>query len=170
MAKDFLPDPKGEPKKKKSGGSKAPSKAIQPRTNTPDRTEQNRLNRNFGKATERAVAKRTGGHRTPGSGAIKGSVHQLEGDVQVRDADERRTILVIECKGCGTLTPRGEHSFTLPKKVLDQMVGEAEAQGAIGCVYLHWKGEKFEDDYVIFKSEHFFRLMELARLGASMEN
>ena len=121
--------------------------------------------RDFGKRVEREVARRTGGERMPMSGAIKTSVRGLEGDVRVRDSTGQRDVFVIECKGAGQITPRGERTYVLKKSVLDQMVAEAERSGAIGLVYLHWKGNDFSDDYVIFRSEHFFRFLEAAKRG-----
>lgn len=160
----FNPVPKPEKKSKKA---KAGEEAKP--TANPTRAEINNSNRNYGKSAERAVAKRTGGERTPGSGAIKNSVKQLEGDVRVRDSNNKRDAFVIECKTCSTLTPQGDHTFTLKRSVLDQMVDEADLSGAIGLVYLKWKGEKFDDDYVIFKAAHFYRFLEWAKVGATQE-
>lgn len=156
--KFFAPVPKPEKKPKKSspGADKT-------------RAEINNNNRNYGKSAERAVAKKTGGERTPGSGAIKNSVKQLEGDVRVRDAEGKRDVLVIECKTCATLTPQGDHTFTLKRSVLDQMVKEADIGGAVGLLYLKWKGAQFDDDYVIFKASHFYRFIEWAKAGATQE-
>ena len=160
MSQYFNPVPKPESTKKKS---KANPKADR------SRAEINNANRQYGKRAEREVAKRTGGERTPGSGAIKNSNKQLEGDVRVRDAKNKRDAFVIECKTCATLTPAGDHSFTLKKSVLDQMVKEADMGGAVGLLYLKWKGAQFEDDYVIFKASHFYRFLDWAKVGASEE-
>lgn len=171
MAKEFLPDPKA-PVVKKSRGFPAKIPKAKTEEPAPDktRTEINNRNRNFGKAIEREVAKRTGGERTPGSGAIKNSVKNLEGDVRIRDAENKRDIIVVECKGSSGLTTKGEKTFTLKKTVLDQMVKEAELTGCIGAVYLHFLQNEYTEDYCIIKSRHFYDLVNLARVGALYVN
>lgn len=166
LNRPIRPDPKPEGGKKKPKSSSAKS-ATKPAEKA--RAEINNRNRNFGKSIEREVAKRTGGERTPGSGAIKNSVKNLEGDVRVRDADNRRDIIVIECKGSSGLTPSGDKSFTLKKSVLEQMVNEAEIVGAIGALFIHWKHEEYDTDFVVIRSDHFYRLVELARKGATLD-
>lgn len=170
-----VPKPESTKKTKKKGGKAiaAPTKTVNTalvEERKRSRADINNTNRQRGKTLEREVAKRTGGERTPGSGAIKNSVKNLEGDVRVRDADNRRDALVIECKSCSTLSPDGDHTFTLKRNVLEQATKEADLIGAIGLVYLHWVGANYNDDYVIFKAEHFYRWLDLARTGAAMEN
>lgn len=141
-------------------------------SDVPDETvkERNKRNRNFGKNTERTVAKLSGGQRTPMSGAIKNSNYNLTGDVEVKDASGR-DFVKIEVKGTSTITPTGDKTYTIKKSVLDQATAEAEAVGEIGLTYLHWLNANYEaDDYVIFKSNHFFRLLELAKIGAAVQN
>ncbi len=126
---------------------------------------QNEMNRNFGKNVERAVAKITGGGRTPGSGAIKNSVLGLEGDVQVFYKDSRELLTLIECKGSSTITPAGDKTFTLKKSVLDQAKKEAEGLRAVAAVWVHWKSANYEtEDYVILPSQAFVQLLDLARM------
>lgn len=159
-------------KAKGKGRTKEP-KQIQARTNLPDsprdRTEQNRVNRGFGKSIEREVAKLTGGSRVPGSGAFKQSVHNLTGDVEIFD-DQGRVIMRVECKGTSAITPKGDKSFVLKKSVLDQAKKEAEATNVVGVVWVHWRDAEYKkDDYVIIPSAHFLQLVDWARTGAALE-
>lgn len=126
-----------------------------------DRKEINRLNRQRGKQTEREVAKRTGGFRVPGSGAIKNSVKNLEGDVRVMSEDGTREFLVIECKTTAQLTKKGERVFTVKRKVVDQMVTEANLVRAVGALFIHWQHNSFDDDYVLFEDRHWWMLDDL---------
>lgn len=156
------PVPKPVSTKKAKGGQRAAPKDGQ-------RAEINNANRKFGRKVEQAVAKMTGGDRTPLSGAAKQSNRNLTGDVEVEDA-LGRPMLKIECKGTAGITPSGEKTFTLKKSVLDQMVEEADAASEIGCVWLHWKnGEYGKDDYVIVASRHFLQLLEWAKVGRGVE-
>lgn len=160
--------PKPESSKGK-GKSKGPTKTVGTIAADERTKERNERNRNFGKSVEQRVATMTGGARTPMSGAIKNSNWNLTGDVEVKDASGR-DFVKIEVKGTSTITPKGDKTFTLKKSVLDQAVQEADDAGEIGLVYLHWLNAKYEeDDYVIFKTRHFLRLLELAKLGAAME-
>src|SRR6478735_277456 len=144
-----------------------------------DRTQQNKRNRDFGKAVERQVAKVVGGERTPGSGAFKNSNRNLTGDVQVND-ELGRGLCKIECKGVSVISAKGEKTFTLKKSVLDQAFQEADKQGEIGLLWIHWfNGSYMEDDYVAFmdnvgdayvmRSRHLVRLLDLAKIGAVVE-
>lgn len=143
------------------------------------RKEQNERNRRFGKDVERQVAKHVGGERTPGSGAFKFSNRNLTGDVQVNDA-MGRGLCKIECKGVSIISAKGEKTFTLKKSVLDQAFQEADKQGELGVVWIHWLNGSYDnDDFVammddggdayLFRSRHFKRLIELAKLGAVVE-
>lgn len=142
------------------------------------RKEQNNRNRNFGKDVERQVAKKTGGERTPGSGAFKFSNRNLTGDVQVND-ELGRGLCKIECKGVSIINAKGEKTFTLKKSVLDQAFQEADKQGEIGVVWIHFLNNNYDDDFVAFvdeqgdayvtRSRHFVRLLDLAKLGAVVE-
>lgn len=171
MAKEFIPDPKPLSTKKVKGAP-SPKKEEAPTVVVADktRTEINSRNRNFGKAVERAVAKKTGGTRTPGSGAIKNSVLNLEGDVRIRDSENKKDIIIVECKGSSGLTTKGDKTYTLKKSVLHQMIKEAELTGSIGVLYLHFLNEDYTEDYCIIKSNHFYDLVRLARIGATHDN
>ena len=140
--------------------------------NQSDRQKINNRNRNFGKSIEKNVAKLTGGNRVPMSGAIKGSIHQLEGDVRVMFPGERTTLALIECKGTSGITPKGDKTFTLKKSVLDQAKAEAKVQNAIAVVWVHWLNANYvQDDYTIIPSEDFLKLLELAKqAGLTVEN
>lgn len=132
--------------------------------NQSDRQKINNRNRSFGKAVEKNVAKLTGGSRVPMSGAIKGSIHQLEGDVRVMFPDSVNTLALIECKGSSGITPKGDKTFTLKKSVLDQAKAEAKIQNAVAAVWVHWLSANYvQDDYVIFPASDFLRLLELAK-------
>src|SRR5690606_40126867 len=96
----------------------------------------------FGKAVEKAVANLTGGTRVPMSGAIKNSVFNLEGDVNVKTRDGKKTLFLIETKGTSGITPKGDKTYTLKKSVLDQMSKEGRTAGAIPALYLHWRDRK----------------------------
>jgi hypothetical protein len=143
-----------------------------------DRTQQNKRNRNYGKDVERSVAKKVGGERTPGSGAFKFSNRNLTGDVQVNDA-LGRGLCKIECKGVSVISAKGEKTFTLKKSVLDQAFKEADVQGEIGVVWIHFLNNNYDEDFVAFmdekgdaymiRSRHFVRLLDLAKLGAVVE-
>jgi hypothetical protein len=161
MPKEFLPQPK--PEKTKKGGkssSKGPTKTIDEAALSEKRRQQNNINRNFGKSVERHVADLTGGTRVPMSGAIKNSVHNLEGDVSVRTKDGRKVLALIECKGTAGLTPKGEKVFALRHSVLQQATKEARLQKAIPATWIHWKGETYQNDYVIIPSEDFLLMLE----------
>jgi hypothetical protein len=143
-----------------------------------DRTQQNKRNRDFGKAVERQVAKIVGGERTPGSGAFKFSNRNLTGDVQVNDA-LGRGLCKIECKGTSIISAKGGKTFTLRKSVLQQAMKEADDQGEIGVVWIHFLNDQYDEDFVAFmddkgdafivRSRHFVRLLNLAKLGAVVE-
>jgi len=87
----------------------------------------------------------------------------------VDDADGH-PFLYVECKGTGALSPSGEHTFTLKRSVLDQMVRESTEQRQIGVLWLHWKhGNYLQDDYAIIESHHLAELVRLAKLGAVVD-
>jgi hypothetical protein len=138
---------------------------------TRTRKQINSRNRRAGKATERKVAQLLGGTVIPLSGSIKDSVHNLEGDVTVRNVNGEREILKVECKTTSTITPKGDRTFTLKKSVLDQMKAEAEKAGSLGLLYIHWNGKSYEnDDYVVWTSAHAVEAVRLMRLGAEYED
>ena len=49
------------------------------------------------------------------------------------------------------------------------MVREAEEAGELGMVFMHFKNDPYETDYVIFKAEHFLRFLGWAKEGAAQE-
>lgn len=168
LDKDGKPIPVPKPtstKKKKRTTSQSTSTTPSSRT----RKQVNARNRRAGKAAEKKVAELTGGSRTPMSGAIKNSNWNLTGDVQVKDK-ANRGLMKIEVKTTSTITPAGDKTFTLKKSVLDQAIREADDAKEIGAVFIHWMNGSYEqDDYVILSSEHFLRLLELAKIGSAVE-
>jgi hypothetical protein len=173
--KYFSPQPKPEPKPKSKSRREKKGKVVpkkdqeqEQEDKTPDQialtekiTKRNNINRGFGRSIEREVSKRVGGVLIPASGAIKNSVLNLEGDVQVRSPDNKKTLMLIECKGTSTITPKGDKSFSLKKSVLDQIVKEAGLVGALPVLYLHWRQGNYDrDDYVIIPSANFYQLVE----------
>lgn len=158
-----VPKPLGTKKKSKSKGKATdkPNKSVDMDAVNEKRKRQNNINRNFGKSIERNVANVTGGVRVPMSGAIKNSVHNLEGDVQVRSPDNKKVLSLIECKGTSGINPKGEKVFNLQKKVLDQMKKEGQTQHALPVLWIHWRDANYtEDDYVIIPSKDFLQLLE----------
>lgn len=128
-----------------------------------DRRQQNNINRNFGKSVEREVARLTGGTRVPMSGAIKNSVHNLEGDVSVRSRDEKRVLALIECKGTSGITPKGDKVFSLKFSVLEQARKEAELQHAMPMVWIHPKGENYSKDWIVIPSELGLEIIDILK-------
>lgn len=171
MARAIRPVPKPTSGKKSKGKRGKTTKTVDQSAVNEKRRRINNTNRQRGKATEREVAKRLGGHVVPLSGAVKNSVHNLEGDVQVRDADERETIILVECKNSSIITPTGDRSFTVKKSVVEQAIDEAESAGAIGILRVHWHALKYEEDIGIIKfgPRHLEELVRLARLGKKYE-
>jgi hypothetical protein len=161
--------PKPE-KKSKTKSKSPPSKTIDMDEviKKEERRKQNNLNRQFGKATERAVAKQVGGERTPMSGAIKHSNRNLTGDIEVKDAGGR-DFLKIEVKATSTIDVKGDKMFTVRRSVLEQANKEAEEAGEIGCVVFHFKNDSHENNYYIWGAKHAVRIIELAKLGALVE-
>lgn len=146
-------------KKGKGKGTKKPSKTVNEAAVDDKVRQRNNTNRNFGKAVEREVAKRTGGHRVPASGSIKNSVWNLEGDVRIQSEDGKATLVLIECKGQSAMRPSGDVSFTMKWSTLKQAGEEARLVGAIPVVYLHPKGNDYEDDFVIIPSREFYNVV-----------
>lgn len=124
--------------------------------------------RQQGARVERMVAKHTGGTKTIGSGAFKNTNHNLEGDVEIPDADGK-PLVKLEVKACGVISAKGEKSYALSQKVLEQMVKEADNANEIGALWLHFKGQALENGYLIMQAKHWTRFLELAKLGATME-
>jgi hypothetical protein len=118
-----------------------------------------------GNRVERIVAKELGGTRTPMSGAVKQSNHNLTGDVEVND-NEGKPFLKLEVKYSGSITPKGEKSYTLTTGVLDQMEKEAHEAGELGALVLQFKGGK---KYAIIGFTDFGELIELAKLGRTIQ-
>lgn len=155
-----VPKPEGTKKSK----NKSTTKTVNMDAVDEKRRKQNNINRNFGKSVERNVAKLTGGVRVPMSGAIKNTVHNLEGDVQVRSPDDKKVLALIECKGSSGITPKGEKVFSLKKSVLDQIKKEGQQQHALPVTWIHWKDANYTtDDYVILPSEDFLKLVEVMK-------
>lgn len=161
-----IPKPSSGKKNKKKGLTRSTTAQVDEK-----RRQINNQNRQRGKATEREVAKRLGGIVVPLSGAVKNSVMNLEGDVQVRDAEDAETIILVECKNTSTITPTGDRSFTLKKSVVEQAIDEAERMGAIGILRVHWHALKYDEDIGIIKfgPRHLEELVRLARLGKKYE-
>lgn len=124
--------------------------------------------RKSGDRVERMVAKQTGGQRNIGSGAFKNTNKNLEGDVDIPDADGR-PLVKLEVKASGVISAKGERTYALSKSVLDQMVREAEMNKEIGALWLHFKGQTLEEGYLIMQARDWLRFLELAKLGASVQ-
>jgi len=166
------PIPKPTSTKKKKAKANTGGKTVNMALVEEKRRRINNTNRARGKATEREVAKRMDGIVVPLSGAVKNSVMNLEGDVQIRDLENKDTLFVIECKNSSTLTPKGDRSFTLKRSVVEQAFDEAEIQHAIGILRIHWHALKYDDDIAIVKVGGPYGLEEivrLARLGKKYE-
>lgn len=156
MSRPISPAPKPEGGKKSK--TKAASKSVNTAAVDEKRRAQNHINRNFGKSVERKVAELTGGNRVPMSGAVKNSVMNLEGDVQVRTRDGKRVLALIECKG---QSPKDDaKSFQIKVSVLNQAKNEAALQHAIAAVWYHLKGENYDADWVMIPAPDFLRLLE----------
>lgn len=162
MAKEFLPQPKPTSTKKKS--SKGTTKTVNTAVVDEKVRERNNRNRTFGKGVERKVADLTGGDRVIASGAIKTSVWNLVGDVQVRDADGKRVVVLIECKGTSGITPKGDKTFILKKSVLDQATAEAKQVGALAAVWIHYKDNQYENDYIAIPANQFVQYVEALKV------
>lgn len=134
-----------------------------------DRKAINKKNRDVGKRHEREIAKRTGGERVPMSGAIKNSVHHLEGDVKVRDSENKFDVVFIECKASAKIDVKGRKQLTMKLEDLQQMIQEAKISGCVGLISYHWVNNDYENDFIMCESSEFFRLIELARIGATVE-
>lgn len=93
----------------------------------------------------------------------------LKGDVHVPDL-AGSDFLYVECKGTGRIDPKGEHSFTLKRSVLEQMFRESNDQRQLGVVWLHWKHANYEaDDYAIIEARDLVELVRLAKIGAVVD-
>jgi hypothetical protein len=126
-----------------------------------------RTPKEVGKRAEREVAKKLGGDRIPGSGALKKGPRDLTGDVQIPDADGRPYIKA-EVKVCGTLDALGRKSFRVTWEVVDQMIREAETAGQLGILDVHFKGESYGHDLIVMKAAHFQQFLEDAKAGRAV--
>ena len=120
--------------------------------------------RRSGDRVERIIAKDLGEQRTVGSGAFKFSNKNLTGDIDVHD-NEGREFVKLEVKASGTINTKGERSYNLTTKVLDQMQDEAESAHELGALILYFKNGR---TYTIMPYEHWKELLELAKLGRTM--
>jgi len=117
--------------------------------------------RKSGDRVERLVAKELGGERVPMSGAAK---NFATGDVEIKDANGRKFVK-LEVKASGLISTSGEKSYILSKNVLDQMVQEAEKDGEVGALVIHFKNQPIEEGYTIMSTKHFKMFLEWAKLG-----
>ena len=124
--------------------------------------------RRSGDRVEKIVARNLGGERTIGSGAFKNTNHNLTGDVEVYD-NERQPFIKLEVKASGIISANGEKVYSLAKSTLDQMVREADEAKEIGAMFLHFKGQSVEDGYIIMQNRHWKELLELAKLGRTIQ-
>lgn len=165
------PITKGEGKAKKAKGTEKPSKLVA-RDGKPDleaavaavKPKGGAGPRRSGNRVERLVAQSIGGERTVGSGAYKHSNRNLTGDVEVRD-NEGRDFLKLEIKASGTISAKGEKSYSIKQPELKQMKDEAEANKELGALIFHFKGESIENSWVIMPYSHFKEMVEDAKLG-----
>jgi hypothetical protein len=173
MTKPFTPVPKPVSTKKsktpsKSKASALPSKSVDMAAVEAKKTrrEQNARNRDFGKETERRVAKKVGGERIPMSGAIKQGNFNLTGDVRVRDA-LNNNMMKLEIKASSSISAKGEKQINIKLDWLKQMVQEAREAHEIGALTFHFKGES--EEWYIFTEKDILDLIELAKLGCLYE-
>lgn len=140
MDRPIYPVPKPEPGKKKRGGA-GPKK--------------------IGSRVERQVMKEYGGERTPGSGAFKHGSKNLTGDGEKKLGDN--LAIKFEVKYCGTVTSKGEKTFPMGLKVVQQMIREAEEANQIGALHIQYKNEPIsEGGLVVMWMPHFKKLLAAA--------
>lgn len=120
--------------------------------------------RQSGNRVERLVAAHLGGKRIPGSGAIKNSNHNLEGDVMLKD-DQDRPFMKLEIKASGMISAKGEKSYNIKLPELQQMEREASNAHEKGAFVFHFKGEAIDNSWVIMSMAHFKELVDEAKLG-----
>lgn len=118
-----------------------------------------------GTRVEREVAKKLGEKRTVGSGAFKQSNKNLTGDIDIHD-NEGKPFVKLEVKYTGSVTTKGEKSYTLTTGVLDQMEKEAHEANELGALILQFKGGK---RYAIVSFDDFTKIIELAKLGRTIQ-
>lgn len=161
MERKIRPVPKPESTKKSK--AKGTGKTVNTAAVDEKRRQQNNINRNFGKSVEHQVAKLVGGTRVPMSGAVKNSVHNLEGDVSVRTRDGKKVLSLIECKGTAGINPQGEKTFNFKFSIMEQAIKEAALQKALPVLWIHPKGEKYEDDYCVIPSSLILEVYDILR-------
>lgn len=124
-------------------------------------TTGGRSPRDQGNRAERLVAKYVNGERVVGSGAYKYSNKNLLGDVDVWVA--ARPYLKIEVKTTGRTGPSGP-VYSLPYLVLKQMREEAEQYNELGCVWVHYKNNRPQNDLVVFPHDHWIQFVNAANM------
>lgn len=124
--------------------------------------------RDAGNRAERTIAKQVGGDRVPGSGSIKNTNHNLKGDIEVKD-DMGRQFVKLEVKLSGAVTSKGEKTFPLTKKIVEQAKKEAEEVGEIGAVVIRYKGDPETEGLVVMPLDHFTKLLNLAKAGNTLD-
>lgn len=120
--------------------------------------------RQSGNRAERIIAKEVGGDRVPGSGSIKNTNHNLKGDIEVKDTLGRQFIK-IEVKYSGSITSKGEKTFPLTKKIVEQAKREAEEVGEIAAVVIQFKGDASDQGLAVVPMQHFVELVNFAKVG-----
>lgn len=121
--------------------------------------------RRSGDRVEKIVARDLGEQRTVGSGAFKQSNKNLTGDIDIHD-NEGKAFVKLEVKYSGTVTTKGEKCYTLTTGVLEQMEKEAHEAGELGALIVQFKRGK---RYAIVSWDDFHRMVELAKLGQTVE-
>lgn len=120
--------------------------------------------RQAGNRVEKIVAKSVGGDRVPGSGSIKNTNHNLKGDIEIKDTVGRQ-FMKLEVKMSGAVTSKGEKTFPLTKKIVEQAKREAEEVQEIAAVVIHFKGDPVDQGLVVIPHDHFVELVRLAKIG-----
>lgn len=123
--------------------------------------------RDQGNRAERLVAKYLGGERIVGSGAYKFSNKNLVGDVDVWIGP--RPYLKLEVKTTAKTGVNGP-VFSLTAKVLDQMQREAEQYNELGCVWIHYKNNRPENDITVWPINHLLQFAIEAGMMVRSDN
>lgn len=157
-------EPKAPKKSKYGAKEKLPTK-VDPSPEITEKvkrtpTEQNKINRNFGRSVENNHEKIFDGNRVPLSGAIKNSVWNLEGDIRVTFPDSKKVLALIESKGVTQIEMKGEKQFVVKTAWVKQAIEEAELQHAFGFVVVHPKGESYQDDFIVMNIGTMVKMLD----------
>lgn len=128
---------------------------------------RSKLIRNRSISQEERLADKLGGYRVPGSGALRGGVHEndLTGDVNVY-TQGLTTVGSLMSNGFKIeAKSTKKSSFSISKKLLQKTYDEAVADGmnmALAVELLGLQEEQLPDKYVVLTEDCFAQLLELA--------